>query len=406
MTTDELTLVAPYPSLQDGAIIPSGVAAYTERLSSALAGRGLSVRVLAPELAGEPAVASVGDVTIERSYRRGPMALPMAALAARRSGAAVVHVQFETFLYGGAASIPGMAPALASLRRSGQGPVVTMHQVVDPSQVDRQFTQVHRVRVPPLVARAGLATLQRTVQALSATTVVHEQAFGTMLPEAVVVPLGLDAMEDAQPLSGESAKRALGLDPERLTVLCFGFLSPYKGLENALEAAALAGPAIQLVIAGGSHPRLEDRDSYAEDLRGRYENLATFSGYVPEPDIETWFRGADLLLVPYPRPFASSGPFALALGFGTPILCSEALARCVGAPDQLATPVDPPTLARRLGELASDPEQLASLDHATRQLATGRSWDDVARRHIELYEEVIDASGTVSRSVRSKKSRG
>jgi glycosyltransferase involved in cell wall biosynthesis len=406
MTLDELSLVAPYPSLQDGATIPSGVAAYTERLSTALAGRGLSVRVLAPELAGEPAVASVGDVTVERSYRLGPMALPMAASAARRSGAAVVHVQFETFLYGGAASIPGVAPALASLRRARQGPVVTMHQVVDPSQVDRQFTQVHRVRVPAPVARAGLATLQRTVQALSATTVVHEQAFGAIVPEAVVVPMGLDAMDGVEPMPCQSAKQALGLDPERLTVLCFGFLSPYKGLENALEAAALAGPAVQLVIAGGSHPRLVGRDSYADDLRGRYGNLATFSGYVPESDVETWFRAADLLLVPYPRPFASSGPFAQALGFDTPILCSEALARCLGTPDELATPVDPPTLARRLVELASDAEQLATLAAATRRLATGRSWDDVARRHIELYEEVIDASGTVGRSIRSKKSRG
>lgn len=400
MIVDDLTMVGPYPGLQRRAKLPSGVAAYTARLSAALAGQGMSVKVIAPEVEGEPSRARVDGVTVERSFRRGATALPAAANAARRTGAPIVHLQFETFLYGGPSSVPGVAPALATLRSSGQLPVVTLHQVVDPTQVDKEFTQVHRVRVPPPVARWGLSALQRTVRKLSVTTVVHEPSFEDLVPGSVVVPLGLDVADPVSAAVSKETKVSLGLRPDRLTALCFGFLSPYKGLEQALEAASIAGDAVELVVAGGSHPRLAGRDPYADDLRRRFGAVARFVGYVPEQEVAAWFGAADVLLLPYPRPFASSGPFAQALGFGTPVLCSESLARCVGAPDALVTPTDPPGFARRLAELAADPDQLRRLAVATRALARGRSWDDVARRHILLYEEVIDAHRTVGRRVR------
>ena len=69
----------------------------------------------------------------------------------------------------------------------------------------------------------------------------------------------------------------------------------------------------------------------------------------------------------------------------------------------MVAPTDPPGLAGRLQQLASDPEQLRVLATATRALAQGRTWEDVARRHITLYEEVIDAHRPASRRVRTGK---
>jgi glycosyltransferase involved in cell wall biosynthesis len=403
MSGADVAMVAPYPSVRKTEALPSGVAAYTERLSGALADQGMSVRVLAPELDGEPRRATVGGVTVERSYRRGAGALPAAAAVARRTAAPIVHLQFETFLYGGPASVPGVAPALARLRQGGRGPVVTMHQVVDPADVDREFTRIHRVRVPHPVARAGLSAVQRTVRALSAATVVHERSFERVVPDARVVPLGLDIV-DLPP--AQRAKETSGLHRDRLTALCFGFLSPYKGLEVALEAAAIAGEAVDLIVAGGSHPRLAGRDPYADDLRRRFGDTARFVGYVPETEVARWFGAADVLLLPYPRPFASSGPYAQALGFGTPVLCSPAFARCVEVPEAFVAPDDPAGLATRLVELASDPDQLDGLRSAARALASGRTWTDVARRHVALYEEVIDARRTVGRGLWPRQPRG
>lgn len=398
----DVALVSPYPSVTTPSPMPSGVAGYTERLAAALCDEGMRVHVLAPTAEGEPALTELGGVTVQRCYRRGATALPMAALAARRCGAPVVHVQFETFLYGGPTSIPGVAPALAGLRRRRSRPVVTLHQVVDPATVDRAFTAMHRVKVPPPVARLGLTAVQHSVPALASATVVHEQPFADVVPGAVVVPHGIDVVGAPSSERTRQAKLELGLRSDRLSVLCFGFLAPYKGLEVALEAAALA-PEVELIVAGGSHPRLAQTDGYAEELRRRYGAVARFTGYVPDEGVHALFEAADLLLLPYPTAFATSGPLALALGFGTPVLCSQALGDCVGAAPNMQTTLQPAELAERLRELACEPARREELARTTRAMTAGRRWDSVARRHIALYEEVTHAHRSPGRRVRPGK---
>ena len=399
MAPADVAIVSPYPGLRPRAPLPSGVAAYTARLADALVDVGVDVRVVAPVMEEEPELTHKDGVTIERRYRPGASALPVAVRAARRAGPAVVHLQHEMFLFGGAASMPGLVPAMATLRRRGLGPVVTMHQVVDPNDIDGDFTRLHRVRVPARVARAGMAGVQRSVRTLAAATVVHEESFGEIVPDAVVVPHGLDPVEP--PLPSTTAKRALGMSGDRLGVLCFGFLSPYKGLEAVLDAAEIAGRRVELIMAGGEHPRLEGRDGYADWLRRRYGHVARFTGFVPEAELDTVFGAVDVMVLPYPRPFATSGPLSHALGYGTPVLCSPALAACVGAPEEMVAPIDPPGLARRLIDLQREPARLESLAAASHAMAAERTWERVARRHVALYEEVIDADRLAGRRLRA-----
>lgn len=393
----DVALVSPYPSGGAGAV-PSGVASYAARLADSLAEAGAAVHVVAPAVGDELPPRGDGRVTVSRPFSPGPLAVPAALGAARRTGAPIVHLQHELFLYGGPSSVPGLVPGLAQLRASRARSVATMHQVVNPREVDDRFTALHRVRAPAPIARVGLATIQRSIVGLTTTTIVHEQAFADILEGAVVVPLGIDLAETPPP--GE-AKRALGLAADALVVLCFGFLAPYKGLESALEAARLAGPGVQLVVAGGEHPRLAGRDPYASELRHQYEHVARFPGYIPEREVATWFAAADVVLVPYPRPFASSGPFALGLGYRRPVLCSPPFARCVGAPDQMVASLDPTELCAHLLRLSADPKERSALRAISARLAAERTWSRVAHAHLDLYEEVIDADRTPGRRLRA-----
>jgi glycosyltransferase involved in cell wall biosynthesis len=110
-----------------------------------------------------------------------------------------------------------------------------------------------------------------------------------------------------------------------------------------------------------------------------------FAGYVADADVARWFAAADVALLPYPQPFASSGPLALALAHGTPVLLSDALAGTVGAPDEVAVPTDPAAIAARVDALAADRADRERLRAAAATLASGRSWPEVARRHLDLY---------------------
>ncbi|HEX4655355.1 MAG TPA: glycosyltransferase [Mycobacteriales bacterium] len=377
----DVCLIAPYPRLgvvHGGA---SGVASYTANLSRALTEVGATVTVVAPEQRGEPSVATDDAVQVIRAFRVGPRALPTAVAAARATRARVIHLQHELFLYGGPSALPGLFGALRQQRRGdGARRVVTMHQVVDPRIVDRDFVRLHRIGVPPHAARLAISTVQRSITSLSDVVIVHEPAFIRHLPNAVAVPHGV---ETPASVDRAHARADLGLD-DRLVALCFGFVAPYKGLETALDAARITGPSVQVVVAGTAHPRLEQRHGYAAGLRREYGDVARFTGFVEDDDVARWFRAADVVLLPYPAPHASSGALALALAHDTPVLSSAAMTRTCGLPGALSftTAED---LAGRLLQLVNQRDGLGEMRSALAGMRAERSWSSVARRHLDLY---------------------
>jgi hypothetical protein len=144
-------------------------------------------------------------------------------------------------------------------------------------------------------------------------------------------------------------------------------------------------------VAGGEHPRLRDSgDHYLEHLRDSNPH-ARFTGFVPDADVADWFAGADLALFLYPQPVSSSGGVALALAHGTPFLLSPEMAATTCAPDVLVASRDAGELASLLRVLAGDRAALARVRDAARGLSSDRSWPAVARRHVEIYEEVSSA---------------
>ena len=393
----DVALISPYPPNGQRHGGHSGVASYTGELARSLVAAGSRVVVVAPELDSEPERFDDEGVEVWRAFRPGARALPSALRATSGLGADVVHLQFELFLYGGPRSLIGLLRALA---RSLGSPslVTTMHQVVDPSTVDRAYTRLHGVNAPASVARAGLATVQSAITRASAATIVHEPPFRRILPGATVIPLGI---EDAEPEDRGEARRALGLG-DRFVVLCFGFLAPYKGIELVLEAARLLDRGVDVVVAGGDHPRLlANGRSFSAELQSRYGDVARFTGWVPDGDVGAWFSAADLAVFTYPKPFSSSGVLALAMAHGTAVLLSPALARSAGAPSILTAAMDPAGLAAQIDALAADPVSLADLRRWTGVLAAGRRWPAVAQRHLALYEEVLDVQRAARRTLRA-----
>jgi glycosyltransferase involved in cell wall biosynthesis len=396
----DVALIAPYPQRGERHGGHSGVASYTVNLAEALAQQGANVVVVAPRLSGEPTRHKDGGVDVRRTFGLGRRALPAAMSAAALTGAPIVHLQFELFLYGGAASLVGLPHALGRARWGlGESSLVTtMHQIVDASVVDRGYTRLHRVGVPAPIAGAGIAAVQAGIVRASAATIVHESAFRKVVPTATVIPHGIELVT---PIERTVARRRLGLDG-RFTVLCFGFVAPYKGIEVVLDAARHAGTQVHVVVAGGEHPRLGGDAGFAADLAAQHDDIATFTGWVADEDVSRWFSAADVAVFPYPRPFSSSGALALALAHSTPALLSPALARCAGAPSEMTVPIDSQSLADRLTDLATTPAAHAELRRWSAVLATGRRWPAIARHHLDVYEEVVaDAKRAARRRLRA-----
>ncbi|HEY3737797.1 MAG TPA: glycosyltransferase [Jatrophihabitans sp.] len=388
----DVAFISPYPRTGTTPDGRAGVARYTANLANALADHGLKPIVLAPHEDGEPDRSSDNGVDVLRCFTSGKRNAVAEALAtADELDVSVVHLQHELFLYGGAGTLAGLFTGLARSRH--RPTVVTMHQVVRPGTVTEEFTRMHRVGVPPQVARFGLRTLQHSLPRLADATIVHEHAFAQSVPGARVIPHGVADPCSVQPAEQSAARARLGLSGERLIALCFGFLAPYKGLETALDAAVLTSDDIEVVVAGGVHPRLAERsDDYAFRLQQRYGDVARFTGYVPDELVSDWFRACDVVLLPYPAPHAASGPLALALAHHRPVLLSPPMAAASSAPLELSCPGGAVGFASRLRELRNDPMALDELAAATAQLADDRTWSAVAQAHQEIYEEVAHGS--------------
>lgn len=372
------------------------MASYTAKLGRALSATGLRVTVVAPAGTGDPSLHVDGDVRVFRPFAPGAWAWLRAGHAALDTGSPVVHLQHEHFLFGGPETVPGLAGALARLSVAGVVTAATLHQVVDLGEVDGSFVGLHRMRIPPWAARVGLGAAQRLVSAAVDAAIVHEESFARLVPGAVVIPHGVDT---ADPVDRDVARAYLGVAPDAFVALCFGFVAPYKGLEVALEAAIRAGSGIELVIAGGEHPRLE---GYGDELRRRWPGVARFTGYLSDDDVARWHAAADVALFCYPHPHASSGALATAAGHGTPVLVGEPLALRAGVPSEATVPLDPDAIAGRLRRLADSPAAREPLAAASRALAEERSWDAVARRHAVIYEEVLDGRRRSRRSIRNR----
>jgi glycosyltransferase involved in cell wall biosynthesis len=162
--------------------------------------------------------------------------------------------------------------------------------------------------------------------------------------------------------------------------LCFGLLRPYKGIEVLLEAwRGIEGAELWIVGA----PRIDTAPLYAAAPPG----VRFVERFVSEGEAAALFRRADLAVLPY-REIDQSGVLFTALGFAVPLVLTAVggfpeIAQAGAA--ELVSPGDPAALHTAMSTLLAHPERRAQLAAAAARLAAERSWDAIARTHLELY---------------------
>lgn len=112
----------------------------------------------------------------------------------------------------------------------------------------------------------------------------------------------------------------LGLLPERKTLLFFGLIRDYKGLDSLLEAFSFLDDSFQLVIAG---------EVYGLDLKyqkliaaSENKNILFINDFIPDDQVSIYFSAADLCILPY-KSATQSGIKAIADSFQIPVLTTS-----------------------------------------------------------------------------------
>lgn len=165
-----------------------------------------------------------------------------------------------------------------------------------------------------------------------------------------------------------------------VTLLFFGLVRPYKGLDVLLRAlpAVLRKRHVRLIVAGEFWEPVESYAGLISDL-GVGDHVDLRPGYVPESDLVKLLGEADLVVAPY-RTATQSGVVEMAFGAGVPVVAT----RVGGLSEQvdhrvdglLVEPADEAGLASAL-IAATEADTLRDLSRAAGSHASGRTWDSM-----------------------------
>ena len=166
-----------------------------------------------------------------------------------------------------------------------------------------------------------------------------------------------DAFPDTE-LKPAEAKRRLGLRADEKAILFFGRIRPYKGIEYLLDAFRLLSTDEQanyrLIVAGepkkGSEDYL-DEIQQSVDRNFKQGQVILRIQFIPDEEMETYLKGADVLVLPYKEIF-QSGVLFLAYSFGLPVVATDVGSFreeiVEGSTGFLSKPGDPAELAKAI----------------------------------------------------------
>ncbi len=153
--------------------------------------------------------------------------------------------------------------------------------------------------------------------------------FGVHEAAVTVIPFGINnAVPHTAALTPEKAKKQLGIKNGERSILFFGRIGPYKGLEylvDAFEKIVVKHSGYRLIIVGkpkaGAEKYLEDiqRTISSDPESGR---VIQKIGFIPDEETELYFKAADVVVIPYTSA-SQSGVLFLGYSFGLPVIATD-----------------------------------------------------------------------------------
>lgn len=225
------------------------------------------------------------------------------------------------------------------------------------------------------------------------------EEFGVAKRTVTVIPFGINNSVPSTDLNRAEARRRLGIGQCERTILFFGNIRPYKGLEYLVDAFnQLDAENYRLIIAGEAKKGTE---TYVRDIQRAIHQAGTGSRiiqkleYISDEETELYFKAADVSVLPYTLVF-QSGVLLLAYSFGLPVIATDvgSLAEDIipGTTGLLCRPRDACDLARAIREYF-DSDLYRTLDHRRREIqdhALERySWDRVGKITRKVYTNLL-----------------
>jgi D-inositol-3-phosphate glycosyltransferase len=142
-----------------------------------------------------------------------------------------------------------------------------------------------------------------------------------------VIPFGINNTVPNTALTTLEAKQQLGVSSNDKTILFFGNIAPYKGLEYLISAFTellTKDESCRLIIVG----KPKGADGYWNQIHQAIagspirDRITERIEYIPDEETELYFKAADVLILPYTYVF-QSGVLFLGYSFGLPVIAAD-----------------------------------------------------------------------------------
>lgn len=175
-------------------------------------------------------------------------------------------------------------------------------------------------------------------------------------------------------------------------ILFFGRIVPYKGLDYLIEASKLIEahiPNVTITIAG------EGKFTKYEKLISKDKNFVILNRFIPDEEVAELFGKASLVVLPYIAG-TQSGVITIAGAFKKPVVATDVgnFSEMVenGTTGFIVPPKNVNALAEAIIKLLKDDKLRQKMgENAYKTVKEKFSWDKIAQRTLQVYEEAIDA---------------
>jgi glycosyltransferase involved in cell wall biosynthesis len=298
-----------------------GVALHTSMLARQLADAGHSV-VHVTWASAYPALLYPGELRVPGAPETAAAVRTASELrwwdpvGWRHTGDRVARADVVVLVHVAAVQAPALTAIAARCRRHGTPTVLVAHNVV--------------AHEPRPGERLAVSRLLRAVDRVVVhTTAEGERARELGARDVVVTPLVPAFPDVVTATGGETSSPALR---SPATLLAFGHVRPYKGVDLAVRGLA-AVPGVRLLVAGEFWTPAAELRELAVRL-GVDDRVELRDGYVDATDLPALFAEADVVVLPY-RSATGSQQAALARAFGLPVVATRTGALAVDVHDDV-----------------------------------------------------------------------
>jgi D-inositol-3-phosphate glycosyltransferase len=188
-----------------------------------------------------------------------------------------------------------------------------------------------------------------------------------------------------------AARKRIGVDPEGVYFLFFGFIRDYKGLDLLIEA--MKDPRVKAsgakVIVAGEFYSNQDKYLALIEKHGVADQIILKTEFIPDDEVAHFFNACDVVVQPY-KDATQSGVTQIAYHFEKPMIVTNVggLAEIVphGKSGLICEP-NAQSLAESLVEVV-EPGVIEKLTEGTKEEKKRFTWETMVESILNLYHQV------------------